>query len=139
MGVTGSTKSKSCWFYFLTLFSSERDEIGEAMKRLKVNTLVLLFDEIFDPYEYRMNLFYESYSSVRPSGRPSVFCGKNFNVGHYAHTIQTLFFSHLLLTFTIFNTAFTDLDLVWGVTRSAQGKTYWLHVLAHFSSDQDEI
>ena len=31
---------------------------------------------------------------------------------------------------------FTDLDLL---TRSAPSKTYWLHFLAYFSSDQDKV
>ena len=45
--------------------------------------------------------------------------------------IGTIDFYHfLLLSLTL---------TLLGITRPAQIKTYWLHFLAHFSSDRDEI
>ena len=76
------------------------------------------------------------------SDRPVFWRGKNFDVGHYTQTFKYFFYTchayrhHLLLTFY---TTFTDLDLGCGVTRSVQSKTSWIHFLALFSVDLNEI
>ena len=55
---------------------------------------------------------------VRPSGRPSVLRGKNFNVGHYYHAnCSTIFVIYLACSYALTSTIlyrFADLDLAWG-------------------------
>ena len=81
-------------------------------------------------------------SHLRLSGRPSVLRGKNFNVGYYTQTGQPIVFIPAMHIGAIdFNRAI-PFHWPWpclGVTRSAQSKTFWLHFLAHFSSDEDEV
>ena len=56
--------------------------------------------------------------------------GKIFQVGHYSQTFQLNFFTPAMLINTIdflpFYTHF-HLDFDWGVTRSPESKTSWLH------------
>ena len=65
---------------------------------------------------------------------PSIWCGKNFNIGHYVQTFQPNFYAPLTSTILYhFN-----LDLAGG-PKSAEIKTCKLHFLTQFLSDQDEI
>ena len=78
-------------------------------------------------------------SHVWTAGHPS-WKAKTFNVGHYTQTIQPDFCIAAVLIDTMISTIFYRFHLPWpcqGVARSAQSKTYWLHFLAHFSTDQD--
>ena len=57
-------------------------------------------------------------------------------------SFQPIFFIPAMLIGTIDFYHFLLLSLtltLCGVKRSAQSKTYWLHFLPHFSSEQDEI
>ena len=100
-------------------------------------TLVLT-SKLFDPYEYHVDLCNESSSY----DRPSILQGKNFTVEHHTQTFQP-FFSHLLcLQASLTSTILDHFHWAWPclrVTRLARRKTYWLHFLEYFSTDQDEI
>ena len=75
-------------------------------------------------------MYSESCLSIRLAVQPSVFRGKNFNVGHYRQTIQPNFVMPAMTS-----TIFYPFHWPWpclGVTRSAQSKTYWLHFLTLF-------
>ena len=41
--------------------------------------------------------------------------------------------------FLLFCTTFSDLDLGWGSQSQGKKQTYWLHFLAHFSTEWDKI
>ena len=76
---------------------------------------------------------------VQLAGRQAVFCGKNLNTGHYVQTVQPNLYIPAILIGTIDFYHFILLSMTLTEVRRlvAQSKTYWL--LAHFSSDQDEI
>ena len=72
-------------------------------------------------------------------GRLAVFYGINFSVGHYTQTFQLIFSIQAMLmgTINIYHyTTFTDMA---GDLKVSTSKTSWVHLLAHFSADQDEI
>ena len=65
--------------------------------------------------------------------------GANFNVGHYMQTSQLNFFIHATLKGTIDFYHFISFHWPWPYTRLVQSKKYWLHFLADFSSNGDDI
>ena len=93
----------------------------------------------------RMNIiFIYIMSCVRPASQltPSFLRGKNFDMGYYTQTVQSNFFIPAMLVGTIDFYHCIPLSLTLtlpGVTRSAEIKTYGLHFLTHFPSDQYEI
>ena len=86
-----------------------------------------------------MNLCNESCSYVRLS---VVLSGKNFCVGHYTQTVQPIFVTPAMLIGTIdfCHAILLSLTLTLpGGHKVSANKTSWLHFLAQFPFDQDEV
>ena len=133
--ILSCTRQKLCYTTMFKIHTNttESDRPAPLSKSLKI--LFLINTSII--WIYLM-------SPVHLSGRPSILRSKNFN-RHYMQTIQsysfipaTLMCTIEWLTSTILYALLFTLTLP-GVTRSLQSKTYWVHFLPHFSSDQDEI
>ena len=76
------------------------------------------------------------------ASQPAILRGKNFNAGHYNASRSTQFFIASMFIGTIDFYHFMQISLTLtlpGVTKSTRSKTYWLHFLTRFSSDQNEI
>ena len=76
--------------------------------------------------------------------RLSVLPGINFNVRHYTQLLHAIIFipAQLFIGAIDFYHFIPLSPTFWpclGVTRSARSNNYWLHILAHLSSDQDKI
>ena len=72
--------------------------------------------------------------------QPATGRGKNFTAGCNTQTVQLNFLIPAMLIGTINNYHVIPLTLtLLGVTRPVQSRTCWSHLLAHFSSYQDEI
>ena len=90
---------------------------------------------LFDPYEFYMELCNESCSSV-------CLVWQKLYLRHFRQTFQPNFFIPPMLVGTVTFTVWYHFRWLWPcleVTRSAYCKTPWLHFIAHFSADQDEI
>ena len=129
-----------CAFKFeLNQTSWQKQQQQQTNNRKSLCTLLSLLWQFFCPCEYHMDLSWNQSCLV---GWSTILHGRKFNVGHYTQTFQPDFFTLAMLVGTTDYYHFIPFSLIVtlaGGTRSAQGKTCWLHFLSHFSIDQDEI
>ena len=127
--LTRSIGSSCCW-----LFSNDRiDVIGT---HFCINYCICC--NIFDPYEYLVDLCIELCLSGRLAGQQAGWpsCVAKTLALDITHKLFNLFFPYLPylyapLTFTILDQFHWPWHYL-GVTRSVQSKTYWCHFHTHF-------
>ena len=71
---------------------------------------------------------------------PDILHDESFDDGHDMQTFQPNSFVPAMLAWSpVILCHFQWPSLLLRVTRQAEGKTCWVHFLAHFSADQDEV